>query len=155
MGVVVVVGNVVRFDGVRGYGFIAPAHGGEDVFLHVNDLLIPEAAVHPGLAVEFEIENGDRGLKASAVRFASEAQSVQIDQGIQSGAMPPQRILSPEGPRRTDSDEPMCDVLVSSEFALEVTELLLETVPPLTGYQILHIRRAMAQVAKSHGWIEG
>ncbi|MGN5381393.1 cold-shock protein [Streptomyces lasalocidi] len=57
---------------MRGYGFIAPEQGGEDVFLHVNDLLIPESSVRSGLSVEFEIENGGRGLKASSVRFAQE-----------------------------------------------------------------------------------
>lgn len=60
-----VAGRVVRFDGSRGYGFVAPEGGGEDVFLHVNDLLIPEEYVRPGLVVEFDVENGERGPKAS------------------------------------------------------------------------------------------
>ncbi|WP_143665283.1 cold-shock protein, partial [Streptomyces cacaoi] len=67
-------GRVVRFDGARGYGFIAPEHGGEDVFLHANDLLVPESLVHAGVAVEFEIEDGDRGLKASSVRLSKAAE---------------------------------------------------------------------------------
>ncbi|MYS46117.1 cold shock domain-containing protein, partial [Streptomyces sp. SID5998] len=64
-----VTGKVVRFDSARGYGFIAPDHGGEDVFLHVNDMLIPESYVRSGVVVEFEIEEGDRGPKASSVRL--------------------------------------------------------------------------------------
>ncbi|MFJ9154749.1 cold-shock protein [Streptomyces sp. NPDC102270] len=66
----VVAGRVARFDGARGYGFIAPDNGEEDVFLHANDLLIPEAHLRSGLAVEFDINVGDRGPQASSVRLA-------------------------------------------------------------------------------------
>ena len=64
------VGRVVKFDQARGFGFIAPAGGGEDVFLHVNDLLMPEAEVRPGIAVEFDVDEGGRGLKGSNIRLA-------------------------------------------------------------------------------------
>jgi CspA family cold shock protein len=138
-GCAVVAGRVVRFDGVRGYGFIAPDHGGEDVFLHVNDLLIPESAVRPGIAVEFEIEDGGRGLKASSVRLA---------QG--------EAVSSPVADARSaDGDEPMCDLLSVAEYTRDMTELLLRAAPSLTGEQILRIRGEMLKFAKSHGWTEG
>ncbi|QMU80436.1 cold shock domain-containing protein [Streptacidiphilus sp. PB12-B1b] len=134
-----VAGRVVRFDGVRGYGFIAPDHGGEDVFLHVNDLLIPEAAVRPGVAVEFEVEDGGRGLKASSVRLAQgEAPSVAVAE-----------------PRLLDGEEPMCDLLSVAEYTRDMTELLLRAAPSLTGEQILRIRGEMLKFAKTHGWTEG
>ncbi|MEO3978267.1 cold shock domain-containing protein [Streptomyces sp. CAU 1734] len=136
-----VAGRVVRFDGVRGYGFIAPDHGGEDVFLHVNDMLMPESQVHSGVAVEFEIEMGDRGLKASSVRLAKGAV----------GAAP----AVPAAARHLDGEDPMCDVLSVSEFSRDVTELLLAAVPSLTGDQILRIRNEMVQFGKRHGWTEG
>ena len=138
-----VAGRVVRFDGVRGYGFIAPDHGGEDVFLHVNDLLIPESAVRSGLAVEFEVEDGGRGLKASSVRLAGGAEAAPFTHAAGRAPLPP------------DGDEPMCDLLSVEEATRDLTELLLRSAPSLTGEQILRIRTELLKFAKTHGWTEG
>ena len=146
LGVAVVAGRVVRFDGVRGYGFIAPDHGGEDVFLHVNDLLIPESSVRSGLAVEFEVEDGGRGLKASAVRLAEGATE----------ATPFTPAASSRSPLpAADGEEPMCDLLSVEEATRDLTELLLRSAPGLTGEQILRIRGDLLKFAKTHGWTVG
>ncbi|MCC9308443.1 cold shock domain-containing protein [Kitasatospora sp. RB6PN24] len=139
-----VAGRVVRFDGVRGYGFIAPDHGGEDVFLHVNDVEIPESYLRSGLAVEFEVENGDRGLKASGVRLAEDEAGNPIT--------PPLPAAPAHRPEAADS---LCDVLGQDEYHREVTEALLSAAPSLTGAQILQIRAGLAGVARKHGWLEG
>ena len=68
-----VTGKVVRFDEVRGYGFVAPEVGGEDVFIHVNDLTFDKRLVAPGVVVEFDLEESDRGPKASHVRIVRQA----------------------------------------------------------------------------------
>jgi cold shock protein len=52
-------------------------------------------------------------------------------------------------------EEQMCDVLSPPEFRQELTELLLNTVPELTGQQILQARQGMLEFAKEHGWIDG
>ncbi|MER5642205.1 cold shock domain-containing protein [Kitasatospora sp. NPDC002227] len=130
-----VAGRVVRFDGARGYGFIAPNHGGEDVFLHVNDLLIPESSLRTGLAVVFEVEEGDRGPKASAVQLAPASAGAAGRSG------------------RTLDDVSLCDVLGADEYLGETTDALLEAAPTLTGNQIVQVRVAMLSLAKSHGWI--
>lgn len=143
LGVVVVTGRVVRFDSTRGYGFIAPDQGGEDVFLHVNDMLIPESAVRSGVMVEFDVEDGERGLKASSVRLA---------------LGPDGKPLTPVSvgvSRNADGDDSLCDLLTTDEFVKEVTEILLEAAPSLSGTQIVQIRRGLLQFAKQHGWAEG
>ena len=61
-------GTVKWFDATRGYGFIQPANGGKDVFVHISAV---EAAGLRGLnenqQVEFE-KKADRG-KESAVNL--------------------------------------------------------------------------------------
>ncbi|MFE5400186.1 cold-shock protein [Streptomyces sp. NPDC056580] len=135
-----VAGRVVRFDGSRGYGFIAPDDGTEDVFLHVNDLLIPEQQLRPGLAVEFEVEEGDRGLKASAVKLAA----------TRAGSA----VSFPVAARQPDGDDSLCDVLTPDEYLHEVTEILLAAAPTLTGAQILQVRLGLLQFGRNHGWTE-
>ncbi|MET3982571.1 cold shock domain-containing protein [Streptomyces sp. PvR034] len=141
-----VTGRVIRFDGTRGYGFIAPEDGGEDVFLHVNDMLIPESYVRSGTALEFEVEDGDRGLKASSVRLATNPDGTPVT--------PPAAATAATG-RAATGDDALCDALSRSQYLREVTEVLLESVPTLTGAQIVQVRNRFLQVAQGHGWIEG
>ncbi|MFH8440189.1 cold-shock protein [Streptomyces sp. NPDC018026] len=140
-----VAGRVVRFDGTRGYGFIAPEDGGEDVFLHVNDLLVPEEYVRSGVVVEFEVEEGERGLKASNIRLAEGARQ-QVPRRHPEAA--PRTVMADE------NGHPMCDVLSPEEYRRDVTELLLTASPQLTAEQILAVRGALVKFSESHGWVE-
>ncbi len=137
-----VAGKVVRFDEFRGYGFVAPDTGGEDVFLHVNDLQFDKRLLGPGALVEFDVEEGDRGLKASRVRMISR------------GAERPAVSSAPRPTPRVNDDDGMCDVLSVKEFLEEVTETLMDAAPSMTAEQILTVRQRLAQVAHTHGWVE-
>jgi hypothetical protein len=46
-------------------------------------------------------------------------------------------------------------MLSAAEYTRDVTDVLLESAPSLTGAQILQIRRGLLQFAKNHGWTEG
>jgi cold shock protein len=142
---VVAVGRILRFDEVRGYGFIAPFGGGEDVFVHANDFGDQRHLVHPGMPVEYEAEDSDRGLKVVSVRIMGSVSHSGLRIPRNAGRSKP----VPEG-----HDDGMCDVLTRREFAAEVTELLLQHVPSLTGGQIAQVRERLVDHAGSHGWIE-
>ncbi|MBX6767035.1 MAG: cold shock domain-containing protein [Actinomadura rubrobrunea] len=133
-------GRILRFDDVRGYGFIAPDGGGEDVFVHANDLLEDKSLFTPGTHVTFEVTEGERGLKAFAVQTVA-------------------RPFPATGPatsstRDHDADDDVCDVLSVAEFSQEITEALLAGASTLTGQQILQVRRTITELAVKHGWVE-
>ncbi|MFD7923672.1 cold-shock protein [Streptomyces sp. NPDC059740] len=141
-------GKVVRFDDMRGYGFIAPDDGSGDIFVHVNDLLDDKHQFRSGLRVAFEVEEGDRGLKASEVRI------------VDSGApVPPFRLVAADRVHPLDGEgeggeDEICDLLSPAELQHEVTESLLTVSPPLSADQILHVRERVLALARSHRWTE-
>ena len=61
-------GKVKFFNQVKGFGFIT-AEDGKEYFVH-NTGLNPGVSIHEGDSVTFEIEQGDKGPKASKVSKA-------------------------------------------------------------------------------------
>ncbi len=61
-------GTVVRFDRRRGYGFVQPDDGGEDVFVHQNNINMEGFRfLQVGERVSYELEVGEKGMKAVGV----------------------------------------------------------------------------------------
>jgi CspA family cold shock protein len=61
-------GTVKWFNEDKGYGFIARDDGGEDVFLHFSALQQDGfKTIDEGAKVEFEVEHGPKGPKATEV----------------------------------------------------------------------------------------
>ena len=61
-------GTVKWFNNSKGFGFIAPAEGGEDVFVHFSTIQGDGyKSLEEGQSVSFEVETGPKGLQATNV----------------------------------------------------------------------------------------
>lgn len=61
-------GTVKWFNETKGYGFIAPADGGDEVFVHFSAIKGDGfRTLSEGQQVTFEVERGPKGLQASEV----------------------------------------------------------------------------------------
>lgn len=61
-------GAVKWFNEKKGYGFIRPDHGGEDIFVHYSVIQARGfKSLTEGQRVEFEVERGKKGMQATRV----------------------------------------------------------------------------------------
>jgi CspA family cold shock protein len=63
-------GTVKWFNNAKGYGFIAPADGGKDLFVHysaIQDEGNGYRSLNEGESVEFNVEEGQKGPQATNV----------------------------------------------------------------------------------------
>ncbi len=58
-------GTVKFFNNSKGFGFIVPSEGGDDIFVHQSGLV---DEVRENDEVEFEVEQGRKGLNAVNVK---------------------------------------------------------------------------------------
>jgi CspA family cold shock protein len=54
-------GTVKFFNTTKGFGFIAPADGSADIFVHVSGLV---SEIRENDSVSYEVQNGQKGLNA-------------------------------------------------------------------------------------------
>ncbi|MHB1529185.1 MAG: cold-shock protein [Acidiferrobacteraceae bacterium] len=65
-------GTVKWFNASKGYGFISPSNGGDDVFAHFSAIVMDGyKTLKEGQQVEFDIQTGPKGPQASNIRAVS------------------------------------------------------------------------------------
>ncbi len=63
-------GTVKFFDSGKGFGFITPATGEKDVFVHYTNVVTEGyKSLDEGQKVEFDVAQGRKGLEAQNVRL--------------------------------------------------------------------------------------
>jgi len=63
------IGTVKWFNASKGYGFISPNNGGDDVFAHFSAIEMDGyKTLKEGQHVEFEIQQGPKGPQATHIR---------------------------------------------------------------------------------------
>jgi CspA family cold shock protein len=148
-----ITGRVVRFDEGRGYGFIAPDNGGEDVFVHASELNDRGVLVNCGTRVKFNILDGERGLKAYDVQIIEDKPASAP--AATNGSRPVQVAAGAEKAGGDASgDDDLCEILSETEFVYRVTDLLLLAAPELTAQQIVKLRKPLVQFARQNRWID-
>jgi len=62
-------GTVKWFNATKGFGFIAPDGGGDDLFVHQSEIQVSGYRdLAEGQKVEFEATQGQKGMQASQVK---------------------------------------------------------------------------------------
>jgi cold shock protein len=146
-------GKVRSFDDGRGFGFITSPDCPENVFFHVKDVVDLEAEDLEGASVQFTLDQGDRGFKATDVRpLGSPAgRGAGRDSGRDSG----RDAGRDAGRDRAGAGRPAGrgTPLPVDRFRREVTELLLSAVDDLSGRQVRELRDALTDYGFDRGFV--
>ena len=64
-------GTVKWFNDTKGYGFISPDDGGDDLFAHFSEIQADGfKTLQDGQKVTFDVTQGKKGLQASNIKLA-------------------------------------------------------------------------------------
>ncbi|AKH19814.1 cold shock domain-containing protein CspD [Sedimenticola thiotaurini] len=67
-------GTVKWFNNAKGYGFVTPDQGEQDIFIHFSAISMDGyKTLKEGQKVQFELEEGPKGLHAANLQSISDA----------------------------------------------------------------------------------
>lgn len=70
------IGTVKWFNNAKGYGFLRPSDGGEDVFVHFSSIEMEGyKSLKAGQKVFYEVNKGPKGLHALLIKPEDEVES--------------------------------------------------------------------------------
>lgn len=68
------IGTVKWFNNAKGYGFLRPVDGGEDIFVHFSSIEMEGyKSLKAGQKVYYEVNKGPKGLHAAMIKPEDEA----------------------------------------------------------------------------------
>jgi cold shock protein len=71
-------GTVKWFNSAKGYGFICPEGGGQDVFAHFSSIEMDGyKTLKAGQMVSYEVHEGPKGLHANTIKSLHEEETSQ------------------------------------------------------------------------------
>lgn len=77
-------GTVKWFNNAKGYGFILPDDGGEDLFVHYSSIQMDGyKTLKAGQQVQFEIIEGNKGLHATNIQSPNSTTAPEFSPGNQ------------------------------------------------------------------------
>ena len=75
------IGTVKWFNNAKGYGFILPDGGGEDLFAHFSAIHMEGyKTLRAGDTVEYEVVEGPKGLHADNIRSVATGSDLQTEE---------------------------------------------------------------------------
>lgn len=78
------IGKVKWFNNAKGYGFVLPESGDEDLFVHYSAIQMEGyKTLKAGQSVEFDVVEGPKGLHAVNIREADEGQEAVLGVSVE------------------------------------------------------------------------